>query len=104
MAMRPNQTETMFVLYSVLACVLGLITGFLYLKHPRNRFKRHAKSTIDYFALSGVPAPKPLYDFDIDKAKARPYRPFRWEYHQHMGMLAARRSLHDRTDVYISQL
>lgn len=38
----------------------------------------------DYFELSGVPAPNPLPDFDIDTAKARPYRPFRWKYHQNM--------------------
>lgn len=40
----------------------------------------------NYFKLSGVPPPKPLSHFDIDKAKPRPYRPFRWEYHQTMGM------------------
>lgn len=40
----------------------------------------------DYFALSGVPLPQPVEEFDIDKAKPRPYRPFRWDYHQHMGM------------------
>lgn len=39
----------------------------------------------DYFALSGVPLPTPVKDFDVDKAKPRPYRPFRWDYHQHMG-------------------
>lgn len=39
----------------------------------------------NYFKLSGVPPPKPLPHFDIDKAKPRPYRPFRWEYHQTMG-------------------
>jgi hypothetical protein len=38
----------------------------------------------DYFALTGVPPPKPLPDFDIDKALPRPYRPFRWKYHQTM--------------------
>ena len=40
----------------------------------------------DYFALSGVPPPKPLINFDVDKAKPRPYRPFRWNYVQNMGM------------------
>lgn len=39
----------------------------------------------DYFKLSGVPLPEPLEDFDVDKAKPRPYRPFRWPYHQTMG-------------------
>ncbi|KAG5642849.1 hypothetical protein DXG03_002026 [Asterophora parasitica] len=40
----------------------------------------------DYFKLSGVPRPTPRWDFDIDKAKARPYRPFRWEYNQTMSL------------------
>lgn len=40
----------------------------------------------DYSKLSGVPAPSPLWEFNIDKAKARPYRPFRWKYHQHMSL------------------
>ena len=40
----------------------------------------------DYAALSGVPLPKPYTDFEIDKAIARPYRPFRWAYHQNMCM------------------
>ena len=39
----------------------------------------------DYFKLSGVPPPTPLVDFKLEKAKPRPYRPFRWEYHQNMG-------------------
>lgn len=38
----------------------------------------------DYAALSGVPAPKPYKEFDINKAVPRPYRPFRWAYHQTM--------------------
>lgn len=40
----------------------------------------------DYSTLSGVPMPKPYLDFNIDKAKARPYRPFRWPYHQTMSL------------------
>ena len=40
----------------------------------------------DYAAISGVPLPKPYPEFDIDKAKPRPYRPWRWPYHQTMGM------------------
>ncbi|TWU71268.1 hypothetical protein ED733_000274 [Metarhizium rileyi] len=39
----------------------------------------------DYASLSGVPAPTPLPKFDIDTARARPYRPFRWPYHQTMS-------------------
>jgi hypothetical protein len=38
----------------------------------------------DYAKLSGVPLPAPLVDFDVDKALPRPYRPFRWAYHQTM--------------------
>lgn len=38
----------------------------------------------DYAKLTGFPAPKPIHHFDIDSAKPRPYRPFRWEYHQTM--------------------
>ncbi|EFY89869.1 hypothetical protein MAC_04078 [Metarhizium acridum CQMa 102] len=38
----------------------------------------------DYAKLSGVPAPTPLKNFTIDTARPRPYRPFRWPYHQTM--------------------
>lgn len=38
----------------------------------------------DYAELSGVPLPEPYREFDIDKALPRPYRPFRWKYHQTM--------------------
>lgn len=38
----------------------------------------------DYAALSGVRLPEPYTEFDINKAKPRPYRPFRWNYHQTM--------------------
>ncbi|KAI0554072.1 alpha-1,2-mannosyltransferase [Xylaria curta] len=40
----------------------------------------------DYSALSGVPMPKPYLEFNIEKAKPRPYRPFRWPYHQTMSL------------------
>lgn len=43
------------------------------------------KPTPDYFALCDIAPPTPLPDFNIDKAKPRPYRPFRWDYHQTMG-------------------
>lgn len=42
----------------------------------------------DYAKLSGVPLPQPYHEFDIDKALPRPYRPFRWSYHQTMCMSA----------------
>lgn len=38
----------------------------------------------DYATLSGVPLPKAYPEFDINKAKPKPYRPFRWAYHQTM--------------------
>lgn len=40
----------------------------------------------NYAELSGVPLPSRYDSFDIDKAVARPYRPFRWNYHQTMCM------------------
>lgn len=40
----------------------------------------------DYAALSGVPLPTAYPKFDIIKALPRPYRPFRWAYHQTMCM------------------
>lgn len=39
----------------------------------------------DYSALSGVPHPKPCPGFDITTASFRPFRPFRFSYHQTMG-------------------
>ena len=38
----------------------------------------------NYSALSDVPMPQPYKEFEIEKAIARPYRPFRWEYFQTM--------------------
>ena len=40
----------------------------------------------DYATLSGIPLPQPYHEFDIKKARPRPYRPFRWNYHQTMCM------------------
>lgn len=40
----------------------------------------------DYATLSGVPLPNAYTEHDVDKAKPRPYRPFRWNYHQTMCM------------------
>lgn len=45
---------------------------------------------LDYSKLTGFPAPKPIYHFDVDSAKPRPYRPFRWAYHQTMCELFCR--------------
>lgn len=38
----------------------------------------------DYAALSGVPLPSAYENFDVQTAIPRPYRPFRWAYHQTM--------------------
>ncbi|EAS31223.3 uncharacterized protein CIMG_06702 [Coccidioides immitis RS] len=40
----------------------------------------------DYATLSGIPLPSVYEEFDIDKALPRPYRPFRWNYHQTMSL------------------
>jgi hypothetical protein len=37
-----------------------------------------------YDVLSGVPLPQPYQNFDPARALPRPYRPFRWAYHQTM--------------------
>lgn len=37
-----------------------------------------------YDILSGVPLPEPYEKFDPTTARPRPYRPFRWAYHQTM--------------------
>lgn len=42
----------------------------------------------NYAELSGVPLPNPYDEFKIDSALPRPYRPFRWSYHQTMCMFA----------------
>ncbi|QIX00641.1 hypothetical protein AMS68_006158 [Peltaster fructicola] len=40
----------------------------------------------DYATLSGIPLPAPYREFDITKARPRPYRPLRWAYHQTMSL------------------
>ncbi|CAF9925635.1 hypothetical protein IMSHALPRED_006736 [Imshaugia aleurites] len=40
----------------------------------------------DYSKLTGVPLPEAYKEFEIEKAQARPYRPFRWPYHQTMSL------------------
>ncbi|KAH9885513.1 hypothetical protein F4778DRAFT_760579 [Xylariomycetidae sp. FL2044] len=40
----------------------------------------------DYSTISEVPMPQSYPEFDIDKAQPRPYRPFRWAYHQTMSL------------------
>ena len=43
----------------------------------------------DYAELTDVPLPNPYIGFKIESALPRPYRPFRWAYHQTMCMLHA---------------
>lgn len=38
----------------------------------------------DYAKLSGIRHPAPYVGFDISSARFRPFRPFRWNYHQTM--------------------
>jgi len=73
----PTQLTAYPVVFTVL---VGLIAALSYVKSTSNRTK------IDCFKLSGLPSPKPLSFFQIDVAKPRPYRPFRWEYHQNMSL------------------
>ncbi|KAI1387718.1 uncharacterized protein F4822DRAFT_290685 [Hypoxylon trugodes] len=40
----------------------------------------------DYSTISEVPMPNPYPEFNIDRALPRPYRPFRWAYHQTMSL------------------
>lgn len=40
----------------------------------------------DYATLSGVPLPAAYLEFDVNTALPRPYRPFRWAYHQTMSL------------------
>ena len=42
-----------------------------------------------YDVLSGVPLPAPYENFNPETALPRPYRPFRWAYHQTMCMFPA---------------
>ncbi|KAK5955879.1 hypothetical protein OHC33_003520 [Knufia fluminis] len=41
----------------------------------------------NYATLSGVPLPQPYKEFNLNTAQPRPYRPFRWAYHQTMSLM-----------------
>ncbi|KAG6902067.1 hypothetical protein C0995_004765 [Termitomyces sp. Mi166 len=66
------------------AAALIMLLGAISLYHLLARAKRGALP--GYAQLSGVPLPNSLWDFDVKTAKARPYRPFRWDYHQTMSL------------------
>lgn len=55
----------------------------------------------DYATLSGVPLPDPYPEHDIKKALPRPYRPFRWSYHQTMCKLAAQSNMATSSDLLL---
>ncbi|KAF5310027.1 hypothetical protein D9619_010282 [Psilocybe cf. subviscida] len=65
--------------------IAGLILAYLY--YYGQSTGRQGKTLTDFFAVTGVAPPKPLPDFDVRTAKPRPYRPFRWAYHQTMALM-----------------
>src|SRR5690242_12370477 len=67
-----------------LCLALVIFIVFSWFETPESPEETGPSPTVDYFKLSGVPLPKPLHKFDLEKAKPRPYRPFRWQYHQTM--------------------
>ncbi|KII88722.1 hypothetical protein PLICRDRAFT_41940 [Plicaturopsis crispa FD-325 SS-3] len=76
------QTLREHLLPSIAAIVVAALAVGVYAR--RRLIAR--RSPPDYFKLCNMPLPTPLPDFDIDKARPRPYRPFRWEYHQTMSL------------------
>lgn len=54
---------------------------------------RALKDFPDYTALCGLPLPQPYHGFNIDTALPRPYRPFRWPYHQTMCELSEKSNI-----------
>lgn len=78
--------KNMYIYAAISAALLtsGLVTFIAYYAGLSTGF--YGEEFPDLFARSGVPLPNPVPDdFDVDKAKPRPYRPFRWEYLQNMG-------------------
>ncbi|KAF8477512.1 hypothetical protein BDZ91DRAFT_778561 [Kalaharituber pfeilii] len=63
--------------------VPGYPLGFI----PKSKEEReHIGKYPDYAELSGVPWPHLYHNFDPLRAIPRPYRPFRWTYHQTMSL------------------
>ncbi|KAH7926291.1 hypothetical protein BV22DRAFT_1128273 [Leucogyrophana mollusca] len=71
---------------AILVIALGLLLVFAGAgtRPLRKAGRFFGRGLPDYAQLSGFPAPRPIPSFDIDRAKPRPYRPFRWEYYQTM--------------------
>lgn len=94
---------------SYLLGALGLIVFLLFLPSgsgwvahnlERQRQKLCGEEFPDYFKLSGVPLPEPLVNFSVNEAKPRPYRPFRWPYHQTMCEFPYVFKFHTYLDAY----
>ncbi|KAF5372889.1 hypothetical protein D9758_001713 [Tetrapyrgos nigripes] len=68
----------------LLGVVLFAVLGYKKVLSLLGLGTRSRKQLPNYYEMTGVPPPTPLPNFDIDKATARPYRPFRWAYHQTM--------------------
>ena len=97
-----SRTPTMFSALHIAGIVVAL--GLVALWHwysnsasPHNfwRFLQQKSALLagrglpDYAQLTGFPHPKSIPGFNIAHARPRPYRPFRWEYHQNMCMCVA---------------
>ncbi|KAK2748930.1 hypothetical protein FQN57_007213 [Myotisia sp. PD_48] len=77
----------------VLNSILPLTTNYLTCKQAKYTTTGFSVADLkalgsfpNYSALSSVPLPQPYLEFDINKALPRPYRPFRWNYHQTMSL------------------
>ncbi|PFH49110.1 hypothetical protein AMATHDRAFT_76391 [Amanita thiersii Skay4041] len=89
-------TITVLFLVSILIALNGSSTTSRWLQIAKrwvvsNTLTRRDNNKVDkgnYAQLTGVPLPRPLPNFDVTKAVPRPYRPFRWEYHQTLSLKA----------------
>ncbi|KAF8962066.1 hypothetical protein BDZ97DRAFT_1663350 [Flammula alnicola] len=74
-------------LFAITAFAIVIAT-LVVIRYISSRFiNSNPSKPTDYFALTGVPRPKPLPNFNINETKPRPYRPFRWVYHQTMSLM-----------------
>ncbi|KAH6918760.1 hypothetical protein BKA70DRAFT_28417 [Coprinopsis sp. MPI-PUGE-AT-0042] len=77
---------------STLLVGLGLSFGLYYvaravLQRKESNPKSNPATKPSSDATLPFPLPRPLPDFDILTAKPRPYRPFRWTFHQTMALM-----------------